>query len=86
VVWRYCADSARYLFGERTGNTTADRILAELKERGPMTRDAMRELFQRHKSSAEIATALETLRTAGLATGSKSPSEGGRPAEVWQAC
>lgn len=85
-VWRYCADSARYLFGERTGDSTADRILGELRERGSMTRNDIRELFDRHKSSTVISAALETLRAAGLAESEKAASEGGRPAEVWTAC
>lgn len=85
-VWRYCADSARYLFGERTGDNTADRILAELRECGTMTRNDVRELFDRHKSSTVISAALETLRAAGLAESGKAAPEGGRPAEVWTAC
>jgi Bifunctional DNA primase/polymerase, N-terminal/Protein of unknown function (DUF3987)/Primase C terminal 1 (PriCT-1) len=85
-VWRYCAESARYIFGERTGDTAADRILVELRERGQMTRNEIRELFDRHKSSTAIGAALEALRAAGLAESEKAASEGGRPAEVWSAC
>ena len=85
-VWRYCAESARYVFGERTGDNTADRILAELRDRGTMTRNDVRELFDRHKPSATINAALEMLRTSGLAESEKTPSGGGRPAEVWKPC
>lgn len=87
-VWRYCAESARYIFGERTGDNTADRILTELREResGQMTRNEIRELLGRHKSSPEIDSALETLRTAGLAESEKAAAGGGRPAEVWRPC
>lgn len=85
-VWRYCAESARYIFGERTGDNTADRILAELRERGTMTRNDIREFFDRHKSSTAIGAALETLRAAGLAESEKAASEGGRPAEMWRPC
>lgn len=86
-VWRYCSDSARFIFGERTGDTTADRILAELCEGSPLTRDAIRrDVFQAHKSSAEISAALEVLRAAGLAKCEKVPTDGGRPKEVWSAC
>jgi hypothetical protein len=87
-VWRYCAQSARYIFGDRTGNETADRILAELRERGSMTRLQIRELFQRNKSSAEIGAALTVLEQAGAAqrTTRHQQGEAGRPAEVWTAC
>ena len=87
-VWRYCAESARYLFGERTGDNAADRILAELRERGALTRSAIRELFQRNKSSAEIGAALTVLEQAGSAQRTTDDHEGGagRPAEVWTAC
>lgn len=85
-VWRYCAESARYIFGDRTGGNTADRTLAELRERGTMTRNDIRELFDRHKSSTAIGAALETLRAAGLAESEKAAPEGGRPAEVWRPC
>jgi len=30
-VWRYCAESADYIFGQSSGNTLADRILAGLR-------------------------------------------------------
>ena len=85
-VWRYCAESARYVFGERTGDATADRILAELRERGTMTRNDIRDLFDRHKTSAVIGASLEALRAAGLAESAKTEPEGGRPAEVWRPC
>jgi hypothetical protein len=87
-VWRYCAESARFIFGDRTGNNTADRILAELRERGAMTRLGIRELLQRNKSSAEIGVALTVLEQAGLAQMTTDDHGGGagRPAEVWTAC
>ena len=41
-VWRYCQESARFIFGEKLGDPTADAILAELQraadyEVGPVT-------------------------------------------------
>ena len=64
----------------------ADRIIAELRERGTMTRNDIRELFDRNKPSGVIGAALETLRAAGLAESAKADPEGGRPAEVWRPC
>ena len=84
-VWRYCAESARYIFGERTGDHVADRIMTELKE-GPQTRNQLREAFQRHKTSGEISAALTVLQLAGLVKMTMAEPTGGRPAEVWSAC
>ena len=39
-VWRYCAQSAAYIFGRRTGDPVADEILAELRKRAQFHRCA----------------------------------------------
>ena len=31
ALWEYCEDSARYLFGDATGDPTADRVLAAIR-------------------------------------------------------
>ena len=33
-VWRYCFDSARYLFGDHTGDQNADTLLEALRKAG----------------------------------------------------
>ena len=45
-VWRYCYDSARYIFGDSLGDATADTILAALKgaEDG-LSKTQIRDLF-----------------------------------------
>ena len=59
AVWQYCEDSARFIFGDALGDVMADEILRELRSRAEgMTRNDIREYFQRHKSSAEIGRAL----------------------------
>jgi hypothetical protein len=85
-VWRYCADSARFIFGDRSGDRLADRILNELRMMGPMTRSALRETLGHHKSRGEITGALALLEQSGLAQMTMVPGEKGRPAEVWSAC
>ena len=80
-VWRYCSDSARYIFGDRTGDRVADRI-HEALSRGTLNRTEINDLFGGHKLKAEIDAALEVLRSAGLAYCEKV-NEGNRHVELW---
>ncbi len=66
AVWRYCADSARYIFGEATGNSVADRVL-QFVQRSPTgrTRTEINSLFGGHKSAAEIEAAITPLEANG---------------------
>jgi hypothetical protein len=86
-VWRYCEDSARFIFGESLGDPTADEILRAVQLcRDGMTRDEIREHFSHNKPSAEIDRALSVLQEYGLARLSKEKSGGrGRPSERWHA-
>ena len=81
--WQYCADSARFIFGDELGDPTADETL-DLLRRAPdgMTRTGIRDHFTRNKSSAEIGRALAVLQEAGLARSSRRQTNG-RAAEVW---
>lgn len=82
--WRYCEDSARFAFGESTGDKTADEIRALLAAAGEtgMTRTSLSTAFGRNRSAAEIRQSLGTLQRAGLAHSRRSPSRG-RPVETW---
>lgn len=84
-TWRYCEDSARFIFGESLGDTTADEILKLLRasELG-MTRNELTDHFKRNKSSAVIGRALTILQSSGLARMERH-STGGRASEVWKA-
>lgn len=86
ALWRYCSDSARYLFGHALGDETADALLAALRPRGPegLTRTQIRDHFGRNKGAADIERALSLLASLGLAERAER-STGGRPAEVWRA-
>ncbi len=86
AVWDYNEDSARYVFGEATGDRTADRILGALRGAGEkgLTRTEIRDLFSRHAPEVQIERALRMLEDNGLAT-SRSENSGGRPVEVWRA-
>ena len=80
-VWRYCAESVRYLFGDRSGSSVADQIAAALRD-GEMTRTEISQLFDRHKTKAEIDTALGLLKAMGRAH-SEKVNEGHSHTEVW---
>jgi hypothetical protein len=84
ALWSYCAATVRYVFGDTLGDPTADEILAALRlAPGGMTRDEIRTvLFQRHKTSAEIARALAVLVAAKAAYSTREETAG-RPVERW---
>jgi len=80
AVWRYCAASAAYIFGDALGDEVADRLLAALRSAGPDGLDgtAQRDLFARHVSGARLDTARALLVSLGLARTSQVDT-GGRP-------
>lgn len=78
VVWTYCEESCRYIFGEATGNSTADRIYCELQrvEEGLTQSQILENLFHRNKSSAEIHAALDLLQKYQLIISRSELTEG----------
>ena len=85
AAWRYCEDSARYIFGELLGDPEADAILAALREAGVagLTRTEITEqVFNRHQSKAEIDRAPNFLVECGLAESKVDPTDGRAP-ERW---
>lgn len=80
--WRYCEDSARYLFGESLGDPTADPILRALRANPEgVPRTGLRDLFSRHRPG-EVERALALLLERGLARFERRDT-GGRPEERW---
>jgi hypothetical protein len=83
ALWRYCEDSARYIFGAQTGNKIADEIFAELqRKKGGMSKNDIREHFQQNRSAAEINIALELLFDLGRIDSYKEKSTT-RPKEIF---
>jgi hypothetical protein len=83
AVWQYCEDSARYIFGEQTGDRIADVVyVALLEAKDGLTRTKIRDLFQRNESSARINGALTLLLELGRVR-SKRKESGGKPAELF---
>jgi hypothetical protein len=87
AFWSYCEASAKFVFGDATGNPAADEIMRALRQYGPdgRTRTQISELFGRHRPSGEIGAALAFLTTHGKAR-CVIRNTGGRPVEVWLAC
>ena len=82
-VWRYCEDSAKYIFGDFLGDPVADEILRGLRAKPTgMTRSEINALFGRNKSAGEITRALMVLNKGTLARFEKEPTDG-RSTERW---
>lgn len=84
ALWDYAEESARYIFGDATGDPEADSILEALKanyESG-LTRTQIRDLFQRNRSAERIGQALGALLKMGKVR-QVSEETGGRPVERW---
>ena len=83
AVWRYCEASARYIFGDSTGDPVADRMVSALEEQGDRDRTAMSALFGRNLPSDRIDRALETLKQTGrvIVEEVRNP-KGGRPLTI----
>lgn len=83
AVWRYCRDSAQYIFGDATGNPVADKILAALRgSPNGLSRTDIRGIFSRNRSEAEISRALATLAENRLVRCQQEVT-GGRPRKRW---
>jgi hypothetical protein len=82
-VWRFCEDSARFIFGERSTSSLEDKIRTILQraETG-LTRTQISQALQHHVASTEIASTLAALREKGFIR-HKSIKTDGRPAEMW---
>jgi hypothetical protein len=83
AVWKYCEDSAKYIFGDALGDPVADTILVALRESSDgLSRTDLRDLFGRNKSASRISAALAVLQERGL-IGMRKQQTDGRPTEVW---
>ena len=84
ALWDYAEASARYVFGDATGDPVADQILDAVRDAGGdgMTRTEISNLFGRHKNAGRINRALSML-LAVRRVGRESEDTGGRPSERW---
>jgi hypothetical protein len=85
ALWKYCEDSARYIFGERLGDPMADELLSVLRSSSTgMTRTEIMNWFGRNKKGAEIERALHVLERHNLACHAREQTSI-RPTERWLA-
>lgn len=85
ALWRYCFDSARFIFGDSIGDRVADDIRAFLIEAGDsgMTRTEISHALYGNRKRGDIARALSRLHESGLARCVVDNSGAGRPVERW---
>jgi hypothetical protein len=83
AVWRYLDASVLYIFDDALGNSVAQKIRVALAAAPEgLTRQAIRDLFARHKGADEIETALAELEGRHLAW-CRDETTPGRSAERW---
>jgi hypothetical protein len=86
AVWKYCEDSARYIFGDALGDPVADAIMRALRSAADgLTRTEISDALGRNRKAAEIGRALAVLAQMKMARVEKRET-GGRPEEVWVTC
>lgn len=85
ALWRYCDDSARFIFGEALGDPLADELLRVLRASPEgLTRTELHHRFGRHRQGADLSRALGMLQERALAQRERVET-GGRTAERWSA-
>jgi hypothetical protein len=85
ALWKYCWETAQWIFGAIIGDSLADSIRSALTTRSEgMTRSEIMDYFGRHKSSAEIRKALQQLYKEGVIRRDFRYTAG-RRAEIWVA-
>jgi Protein of unknown function (DUF3987)/CHC2 zinc finger len=84
ALWRYCEQSARWIFGTSTGDRNADKILVALRHapKGMTKTEISVEVFNRHASSAEIDDALRLLHGLHMVS-YETEATGGAPLQRW---
>jgi hypothetical protein len=79
-VWRYCYDSARFIWGAALGDPTADQALKLIRGAGAngTTRWDLSRAFSGHKSADELDRAVAVLTERGLIRSVETQTEGRR--------
>jgi hypothetical protein len=85
AVWKYCNDSAHFIFADRMEMSFDNRLLSILRDsERSLTRTEISSALGRHTSSEMISRTLQDLRAKGLVRSKQRKTEG-RSAEVWRA-
>jgi hypothetical protein len=84
ALWRYCEDSARFVFGDALGDPVAEELLLAIRASADgLTRTEIRTRFSHRLRDAHRA--LGALAESGLVTCRRELPNGGRPPERWVA-
>jgi len=84
AIWDYADASARFIFGDATGDPVKDTILTSLRTSPDgLSRTEISRLFQGHQKSDRINRSLEDLRQLGRVKKGSIDTDG-RPTEVWK--
>jgi hypothetical protein len=81
AVWQYAEDSARYIFGNSTGDSLADRLLAIIREK-PVTMKDIHNLTGNNLPAGKLHAALNKLVRLKLIRRAQEKTAG-RPADRW---
>ena len=86
ALWRYCFDSARFIFGNSPSDANANRIISALEDAGDegLTGTQISNLFGRNLSAEQLRNTLDSLANANQIHREKKPSIHGRPREIWR--
>jgi hypothetical protein len=88
AVWRYAEGSAAYIWGDATGDHTADEIWRLLRGAGTggMKQTDILQAVGRHTSGVVLSRAFSVLSGYGIVESMTKPSgiAGGRPATYWR--
>lgn len=84
ALWRYCEESARFVFGDALGDRVADEIFRALQQAGSdgLSRTQISQLFGRNQSAERIGAALGLLMRVNRIRRERRPTAG-HPLEVW---
>jgi hypothetical protein len=85
-VWRYCADSAQYIFGNFSRDKTEEVIFDAVQSRPDgINQTEINRLFKGHKTREQLQRALRSLQRQGLISSHQQDTDG-RSALIWCAC
>jgi len=76
--WEFNEASVRMIFGDATGDATADRILALLMATDHLTQTDISDALGRNQSAAQLANAVAILHRSGRIIAKRTRHEGGR--------
>ncbi len=85
ALWRYCEDSARFVFGESLGDPVADKILEGLRKAAPAElgrTQISRDILGGNEAKEKIDRGLRALHEAGLAE-VRQESTAGPARQLW---